>query len=282
MHQHDVSSGVIPDGTSLSILARLRKSEEEMHMARVTDRPTKATESRQGIVAGRSRGSRGYYLALTFLLIAMVIRGFWPSYFGLLVRGGVRRPWLIHLHGAIFSGWMVLLLAQVALVAAGRVRLHRRVGQVGIAYGTLVLGIGLVVSVVAPVWHVHAGEWTVDRAAGFLLAPLGDMALFGGFFLTAIAYRRRPEIHKRLILAATVALAFAAVGRMAFVSPVVFLLVWLSPLFTAMAFDVFTRRRVHPVYVISVAVLAAAFVRIFFMQSPGWLKIGRALLLPFL
>src|SRR5262245_57398884 len=101
MHQHDVSSGVIPDGTSLSILARLRKSEEETHMARVTDRPTKATESRQGIVAGRSRGSRGDYLALTFLLIAMVIRGFWPSYFGLLMHGGVRRPWLIHLHGAI-------------------------------------------------------------------------------------------------------------------------------------------------------------------------------------
>ena len=69
---------------------------------------------------------------------------------------------------------------------------------------------------------------------------------------------------------------------MSFESPVVFLLVWLSPLFAAMAFDVFTRRRMHPVYCISVAVLAAAFVRIFFMQSPGWLKIGRALLIPFL
>ena len=251
-------------------------------MARITDRPTEAAASRQGIVAGRARGSRGGYLVLTFLLIAMVIRGFWPSYFGLLVRGGVRRPWIIHLHGAIFSGWMVLLLAQVSLVAAGRVRLHRRVGNVGIAYGTLVLGIGLVVSVVAPVWHVRAGEWTVDHAAGFLLAPLGDMALFGGFFGAAIAYRRRPEIHKRLILAATVALAFAAVGRMAFASPVVFLLVWLSPLFAAMACDVCTRRRVHPVYCISVAVLAAAFVRIFLMQSPGWVKIGRALLRPFL
>jgi hypothetical protein len=251
-------------------------------MARVTDIPTEAKGSRQGDVAGRSRGTRGFYLAMTFILIAIVIRGFWPSYFGHLLSGGVRRPWIIHLHGAIFSGWMVLLLAQVSLVAAGRVRMHRRVGNVGIAYGTLVLGIGLVVSGVAPVWHVHAGEWTVDRAAGFLLAPLGDMALFGGFFGAAIAYRRRPEIHKRLILAATVALAFAAVGRMSFESPVVFLLVWLSPLFAAMAFDVFTRRRVHPVYFISVSVLAAAFVRIFFMQSPGWLKIGRALLGPFL
>ena len=91
-----------------------------------------------------------------------------------------------------------------------------------------------------------------------------------------------PEIYKRLILAATVALAFAAVGRMAFASPVVFLLVWLSPLFAAMACDLCTRRRVHPVSCISVAVLAAAFVRIFLMQSPGGVQIGRALLRPFL
>jgi hypothetical protein len=30
------------------------------------------------------------------------------------------------------------------------------------------------------------------------------------------------------------------------------------------------------------AVLAAAFVRIFLMQSPGWVQIGRTLLRPFL
>ena len=42
------------------------------------------------------------------------------------------------------------------------------------------------------------------------------MILFAGFFGAAVAYRNKPEIHKRLIIAATVALAFAAVGRMNF------------------------------------------------------------------
>jgi hypothetical protein len=225
--------------------------------------------------------SRRFYLAITLILMGIVVRGFWPSYFGPLFNGGVTRPGIIHLHGAVFIGWMVLLLAQVGLVAMGRVRMHRRVGNVGIAYGALVLGMGLVVSFAAPVLHVRAGEWTIDRAAGFMLFPLVDMVLFAGFFGAAIAYRRRPEIHKRLILAATVSLAFAAVARMSFESPVVFLLVWLSPLFAGMAFDVFTRRRVHPAYFISVAVMAAAFVRIFFTQAEGWLMIGRALLAPF-
>ena len=40
------------------------------------------------------------------------------------------------------------------------------------------------------------------------------MILFAGFFGAAVKYRNKPEIHKRLILAATVALAFAAVARM--------------------------------------------------------------------
>jgi hypothetical protein len=207
---------------------------------------------------------RRFYLGITLILIAMVVRGFWPGYFGPLLSGGVTRPWIIHLHGVIFVGWMALLLAQVSLVFTGRVRLHRRVGNLGIAYGALVLVIGLAVSFAAPV-----------------LLPLVDMVLFAGFFGAAIAYRSAPETHKRLILAATVALAFAAVARMSFRSPVVFLLIWLSPLFAAMAFDVFTRRRVHPVHFVSVAVLTVAFVRIFFMESEGWLKIGRALLVPF-
>ncbi|MEX0692424.1 MAG: hypothetical protein WD043_11335 [Gemmatimonadales bacterium] len=224
---------------------------------------------------------RRFYVVLTLMLIAMVVYGFWPSYFGPLLGGGVTRPWIIHVHGAVFSGWMLLLLAQVSLVATKRVHMHRRLGKVGVAYGALVLVLGLIVSFAAPVLHVRTGEWTMDRAAGFMLLPLVDMVLFAGFFGAAIAYRRRSEIHKRLILAATVALAFAAVARMSFESPVVFLLVWLSPLFAAMAFDVLTRRRVHPVHFISVAVLAGAFVRIFFMESEGWLKVGRGLLAPF-
>jgi hypothetical protein len=193
----------------------------------------------------------------------------------------VTRHWIIHLHGAIFLGWMLLLLAQVSLVAMGQVRQHRRLGTVGIAYGALVLVIGLVVTFVAPLLHVRAGDWTLDAAAAFLLLPLVDMVLFAGFFGAAVAYRRRPEVHKRLILAATVALAFAAVARMSFQSPVVFLFLWLSPILAAMVFDGVTRRRVHPVHFISLTVMVPAFTRVFFMESEGWLRIGRALLAPF-
>ena len=252
-------------------------------MPRVSDLAMDVSAAPPRAIAGRHVTTRAFYIAVTIALIAMVVRGFWPSYFGpLLLSGSVARPWIVHVHGVIFVGWLALLLAQVSLVAAGRVRLHRRVGSFGIAYGVLVLAFGLVVTFAAPVLHVRAGEWTVDRAAGFILLPLVDMILFAGFFGAAVRYRRTPEVHKRLILAATIALAFAGAARMSFVSPIVFLLVWLSPLLAAMAFDLATRRAIHRVHIISAAVFGFAFLRIFYMESDGWLRIGRPLLQAFL
>jgi hypothetical protein len=235
---------------------------------------------RHRTVAARRRGHQ-FYLAITVALIAIVVIGFWPSYFGTLLSGGVSRPFVMLVHGAVYTGWMALLALQVWLAATGRVRRHRQIGRVGIAYGGLVLVLGIVVSFAAPVMHVHAGEWTVDQAAGFLLLPLVDMILFAGFFGAAVAYRHKPEIHKRLILAATVALAFAAVARM-ILPPLQFAVVWLAPMGAAMAFDMISAGRIHAVTAVNTAVLAVAFIRIFFVESAAWLAVARPLLQPFL
>jgi len=215
-------------------------------------------------------------------MTALVITGFWQSYYGPLLRGAASRPWLLHLHGAIFIGWMVLLLTQVALVATGRIAAHRKLGNFGIGYGVIVWIMGVVVSFAAPLLHLAAGEWDLDRAAGFLIIPLGDMVMFGGFFAAAILYRRKREIHKRLILLATVALLFAAIGRLSWLlgqGPVA-LLAWLSPLLVAIGYDGVVNRRLHPTYAIGLVILVIGFTRLLLVQSESWLRIGRALLRP--
>ena len=84
------------------------------------------------------RRSHRFYLGLALFLMTTVVIGFWPSYFGTLLGGGVPRPLVMHVHGAIFTGWMLLLFLQVGLASSGRVRMHRRVGTFGIWYGAIV------------------------------------------------------------------------------------------------------------------------------------------------
>jgi MFS family permease len=229
----------------------------------------------------RLRRSHQFFVGLTLFLIATVVTGFWPSYFGTLFSGGATRPLVMHVHGAIFTGWMALLFLQVGLAATGRVRAHRRLGTFGIGYGAAVFVMGVIATFAAPVIHVHNGDWTAERAAGFLILPIGDMILFGGFFGAAVKYRSKPELHKRLIIAATVALAFAAVARTDFAPPI-FLLIWMAPMAALAAFDFYSTGRIHAVTAISTGVMALAFVRVLFMQSEAWLVVGRALLRPFL
>jgi hypothetical protein len=231
---------------------------------------------REQVLAAQRR-SHQFYVGLTLFLIATVVTGFWRSYFGTVLTGGVARPLVMHVHGAIFTGWMLLLFLQVGLASSGRVRTHRRVGTFGIWYGALVWVMGMIATFAAPVIHIQAGEWTTEQAAGFLILPIGDMILFGGFFGAAVKYRNRPEIHKRLIVAATVALAFAAVARMNLALPI-FFLVWMSPMAALAAFDFTSIGKAHKVTVICSAAMIIAFARVLLMESEGWRAIGRAML----
>jgi hypothetical protein len=220
-----------------------------------------------------------FYVGLAAFMTGIVIVGFWPSYFGPMLRGNIERPLVIQIHGLIFVGWMALFIAQVALAARGRVDLHRQIGRLGIWYGWLVLAMGIVAGPAASVLHMRSGDWTRDEGAAFLLITFGDMVLFGSFFAAAVAYRRRPEIHKRLMIAATVALLFAAVGRMRFIeSTGIKALIWLTPMFVGMAYDWFARRRVHPAYLVGTVGLFVGATRVLFTQSETWLRIARPII----
>ena len=227
----------------------------------------------------RARATRWFNLALAVAMTGIVIAGFWPTYFGQMLDGAFDRPWIIHVHAAVFLGWMALLLTQVGLVFLGRREVHRRVGRAGIGYGAVVLCLGLVVTFAAPIMRVVSGEWTRPQAASFLILPLGDMVLFAMLFGAAIAYRTRPEIHKRLMVLATVALLFAPAARMGRpYGPAAVLAIWMAPVVVALAHDLWVRRRVHIAYMAGTGLLLLGFVRVFVMESPGWVRIGGAIL----
>jgi hypothetical protein len=227
-----------------------------------------------------ARSQRTFYVAMAVVLLTMIVAGFWPSYFGPLLHGATQAPWILHLHGWIYMGWMFMLVAQSALAAQGRIRQHRAVGNFGIALGSVVFAMGVLVSFVAPVMTFNAGTRTLDEAAGFLLIPLGDMALFGPLFFSAVAYRRKAELHKRLMILATIAIAFAAIFRMQAIGvPLAAgLTIWFALPLIGMVYDLKTQGRVHPVYFVGTVGMIIAALRIPFSATETWLGIARPII----
>jgi len=225
--------------------------------------------------------ARSFYIFEAVLMSAIVLAGFWPYYAG-LAGGGPARHWVMHLHGAAYTTWLAVLITQTALVYRRQVRTHQRFGRFAAVYAIGLLLLGGAVMIVAPVLHVRAGEWPLDQAAGFLVLPIGDLLLFGGFFAAGMYYRRAPATHKRLMLLASNALIFPGAARFGEPSVAMIFGLWFLPIVLAMAFDQFTTGRIHRVYAIGIAVMLVFFVRVALMTAEPWLVVGRAILAPFL
>ncbi len=219
-------------------------------------------------------GQRGFYVVISLLMTVLVVIGFWRTLFGPLLNGTLDLAPVFTLHAVVSMGWMVLLVVQASLVLGGRVELHRRVGRFGIGYAALVIAMALWLTFDRFAVRIEAGEFR--EAHQNLYFPLVDLALFAGFFGAAVLYRRRPETHKRLIIVATLGVLEPAVSRMTFLTstPLV-VTVLLLPVLLGIAFDVVTRRRVHPAYVIGAIVVIASGFGPQLSESDAWFEFSK-------
>lgn len=212
--------------------------------------------------------ARGFRLYIPIAVLAIVIAfvGFWARYYSHVLAGTVTTPPIIQFHAAVFLGWLLLLTTQAVLAARGQMALHMMVGKAVMAYGLGVAAMGIIVTLA--VFGMRLEEGDPMRARGQLFVGLTDMLTFLPFLAAAWFYRHRPEVHKRLIVAATTILLIAPAHRMSWFlggppPPVVpVLAIWLTPIWIGMVYDFVTRRIVHPVYLLGIlAVVWMKFVR---------------------
>lgn len=153
-----------------------------------------------------------FFSGMAVLILATVFLGFARTYY---LAGVFKAPLpnlIIHIHGAVFSSWILLLFAQTSLVAAGRVDLHRRLGLLGFGLACLVVILGLVAATESLARNFAAGEPGVGARA-FYAIPLADMLVFSTLIYFAFRERFNPAAHKRLILIATITILDAAFIR---------------------------------------------------------------------
>ena len=82
------------------------------------------------------RAERRFFTGMAVGILVLALAGFARTYFLRPVLADPAPPLpalppLIHLHGLLFTAWVVLFLGQVRLVAVKRVALHRRLGVGG-------------------------------------------------------------------------------------------------------------------------------------------------------
>lgn len=150
-----------------------------------------------------------FFSGMALLILTVVFYGFSRTYF---LAGVFRAPLpnlLIHIHGAAFTCWILLLITQTSLVTAGRVDIHRKLGVAGFLLACAMVVLGLMAATDALARNVSPG---VDSKTFYAL-PIFDMLLFATLVFSAFRARFRPATHKRLILIATIGLTDAAFAR---------------------------------------------------------------------
>jgi hypothetical protein len=234
----------------------------------IPERPAKATAQRE----------RLFYTGMAIAFALVVLVGFARTYYlrPQFIAEGL--PLYLHVHGAVFTGWIALLMAQTALVAARRTPLHRVAGWAGAGLAALVVIVGITTAILSGRHNIDAGFGEDARA--FMTTPFFSMAVFLGLVAGAIVYRARPQTHKRLMLLATINLLDAPIARWpgATAETPVYVLVDLF-IVAGILYDLVTRRRVDPAYVWGGAVVVAGqLLRDVVGQTAAWHAFARAII----
>src|ERR671916_2195114 len=140
------------------------------------------------------RRERLFYTGMAAAFVLTVFAGFARTYYLRPYFGTSSLTPLLHLHGIVFTSWLVLLLTQTALVAANRTRIHRRLGVAGAVIAVLMVVVGTATAII----RAKIVEVPPDAPSPhvFLTIPLGDMLVFAILVWAGFHYRRRADVHK--------------------------------------------------------------------------------------
>lgn len=177
-----------------------------------------------------TRAGRLFHAGAAAFLILFVVWGF--HHFYLQGRAYPGRPLtppirtLVILHGLAMAAWMILSLVQPLLILSNKRRVHMALGKVGAGVAALIVILGFKLGIestrVAPpdakIWGCTAKQ--------FMAVPIISITIFGGLVAAGVIYRRRPAVHRPLMLLATLAALPAAVSRIDAISSLYLGTIW--------------------------------------------------------
>jgi|ERR1700733_6140569 hypothetical protein len=187
-------------------------------------------------------------------------------------------PPLVQIHGAIMTLWCIGFIIQTWLIEARQIRLHQRLGIGMAALATIVVLLGetLTVNGVAREGRLHQ----LGKFHYLLGINSVNLLLFAVLVGLGIAFRGKPDVHKRLMVLAAVTLLAPAVARIVLLfthKPLPQFLAFYTCLLLCVAVDTLRHRRLHSVFAIGALIVIIAFqLSYLVVQTPTWMKIVTA------
>ena len=229
----------------------------------------------------RLSAERRFFAAMALIMVIATFAGFAPTYY--LAPAFAAKPLsaLLHVHGIVFTLWMLLYLVQTGLVSAGRADIHRLIGPAGLALAIAMVPLGVATAIITK--QVAAANH-MPPSGPPLIFPIGAILTFAVLVGAGIAMRKRSAWHKRLMLLATAAIVTTPLARLTKYAHL-----GLMPAFGGMAlsdlllialagYDLRTRGRLHPATLWGGGFfLATEAARILINMTPAWQAFAKGL-----
>lgn len=155
---------------------------------------------------------RWFYVGAAAIIALIIFAGFSRTFYLNSYFAKIDLPLVLVVHGIVFSSWVVLLIVQTSLVEAGRTDIHKKLGVAGAGLAVLMIVLGMMAT-------IHAGRYGF-RAPGlpprliFMVVPVFDLIVFTSLVGTGLYFRKKPDVHKRLMLLSTLAILGPAMARL--------------------------------------------------------------------
>ncbi len=243
----------------------------------IYDAPIEGIPVLRAAAANRNFEHR-FFFAVAVLFPLAVLIGFAPTFYLKPLFGTPPIPrFVVYIHGALMTAWILLFITQVYLISSKRIRVHQKLGFSAVFLGIAIIVSGMIMTIAAAKYGSTASPPGIPPLE-FMIVPFGDLIVFAILFAAAIYYRKNAANHKRLILLTVINFLPPALGRFPFGLTETFGPLWFYgvPTLLTLVFligDTWKHRRLNKVFLFaSVFYIASLWLRLPFSSSQTWLN----------
>jgi len=237
----------------------------------ITQPNTVEAKPNSGTLARKRPWRIGFFTVMPGVILLLVVAGFTRTLYARPLFRPAPIPPYLYLHGIVLTSWFAWAWAQSLLISAGRIANHRRFGAVGACFAVAVAAAALMASFgsvsrkgfdlnasASVIGNGITGTTVAQFYSGVVWGNIVNALSFALFVAGAVIFRRRPQIHKRFMLLASISILEPALARIARwpglggeQGPFIPVVVW--SLIAALAvYDMVSRKRVETCTLIAI------------------------------